>query len=70
MAFPVSRGCPKTYQRHDHFLLSCQEQKYLRLSFWRKVELWVQVLYQFVLAMGSNGCVGCFPFLAEGTHPK
>lgn len=30
----------------------------------------VQVLYLFVLAMGSNGCVDCSPFLAEGTHPK
>lgn len=39
-------------------------------SGWRKVELWVQVLYQFVLAMGSDGSVGCFPSLAEGTHPK
>lgn len=70
MVFPVLRGFPKSHQRHDDFLLSSWEQKYLHLAFWRKVELWVQVLYQFELAMGSNGCVGCFPFLTEGTHPK
>lgn len=70
MGFPVPRGCPKSHQRCDDFLLSFWEQKYLRLAFWRKEELWVQALCQFVLAMGSNGCVGCFPFLAEGICPK
>lgn len=25
---------------------------------------------QFVLAMGSNGCMSSFPCLAEGSHPK